>query len=228
MHKILCVEDADDNLLILQVMLKGYEVVIARSVKEAKEILQRESFSLILLDLGLPDGDGLEIMAELLSATQATPVIVLTGKTDFESKLDAFTLGADDFIVKPFDPKEVRLRIDSKLRKLSTQVQQQESIRVGNLNCQIAEQRIFSLGSKEPIDLTSLEFRLFYLMARTPDKVFSRAEILERVWGTAISVTERTVDVHISNLRKKLEGTDVGIEAVVGLGYRILLRTSGR
>jgi DNA-binding response OmpR family regulator len=228
MHKILCVEDADDNLLILQVMLKGYEVVIARSVKEAKEILQRESCCLILLDLGLPDGDGLEIMAELLSATQATPVIVLTGKTDFESKLDAFTLGADDFIVKPFDPKEVRLRIDSKLRKLSTQVQQQESIRVGNLNCQIAEQRIFSLGSKEPIDLTSLEFRLFYLMARTPDKVFSRAEILERVWGTAISVTERTVDVHISNLRKKLEGTDVGIEAVVGLGYRILLRTSGR
>lgn len=223
MHKILCVEDAPDTLLILKTTLAGYDVATARSLQEAKALLHKERFSLVLLDVELPDGTAFEVMSEFASTLKNIPVIFLTGKTDFATKVSAFSMGADDYIVKPFDPKELRLRVDSKLRKVIAQ--NDDILQIGPLTCNVQEQRLYKQESREAIDLTSLEFRIFHLLAKTPNKIFSRSEVIDRVWGQSISVSERSVDVHVSNLRKKLEGTGVTIEAVIGSGYRVLARS---
>lgn len=222
MQKILCVEDSSVTAQLLKTLLSGYDVTIAKSLQEARASLAKDKFSLLLLDIELPDGTGFELMAELGDNVRFTPVIFLTGRLDFASKASAFALGADDFIVKPFDPKDVRLRIDSKLRKMAVLEQRDQILTIGNLVCNVQEQRLHKKDGGQSIDLTSLEFRIFRLLATAPNKIFTRPEILERVWGQTISVTERAVDVHISNLRKKLEGTGVNIDAIVGTGYRII------
>jgi DNA-binding response OmpR family regulator len=223
MLRILCVEDAADVVAILEVTLIDYQVAFASSVTQALELLKREQFHLALFDIELPDGSGLEILASLQTQRRNMSVIFLTSKKDFASKVTAFSLGADDFIVKPFDPKELRLRVDAKLRKLTAAAEENSVLRIGTLTCNLQEQRIFKNSGRDAIDLTSFEFRIFHLLAKTPNKIFSREEILDRVWGNGVSVTDRAVDVHISNVRKKLAGTDVSIEAVIGSGYRILI-----
>lgn len=223
MHKILCVEDSQETIHILENALAGHHLAFATTVSQALNILNNDHFSMMLLDVELPDGNGFEVLAVSAERLKNTPVIFLTGRRDFASKVSAFSLGADDFIEKPFDPKELKLRVDSKLRKMSANQQQgEESYKVGNLVCNPQEQRIYTDQAENKfIDLTSLEFRIFYLLSRTPNKIFSRAEILDRLWGNSYSVSERAVDVHISNLRKKLLKTNVGIEAVISSGYRI-------
>ena len=221
MYKILVAEDSVETLFIIEQMLDGYDVTLTKSVKEAREALKHNSFALILLDISLPDGSGFEIIVELGEAVKTTPVLFLTGKTDFASKVSAFSLGADDFIQKPFDPKEIRLKIDSKLRRLNSEQEKQSVLKIGDINCHVQEQRIYHQVGHTQIDLTSLEFRIFHLLAKAPNKIFTRTEILERAWGSTINVTERAVDVHISNLRKKLHDTHVTIEAVIGSGYRV-------
>jgi len=223
MNKILCVEDSPETIQILETALTGHHLSFATTIQQALQLLNNDHFNMLLLDVELPDGNGFEVLAVSAERLKNTGVIFLTGRRDFASKVSAFSLGADDFIEKPFDPKELKLRVDSKLRKMSSNTQQgEESYRVGNLVCNPQEQRLYTdQAEKKFIDLTSLEFRIFYLLSRTPNKIFSRAEILDRLWGNSYSVSERAVDVHISNLRKKLLPTNVGIEAVISSGYRI-------
>ena len=224
MAKLLCVEDAPEIAIILEKLFEEHDLRIARSLKDARRMLEEEAFSLIILDIQLPDGSGLELSAEIQAAHRSVPIMFLSGQSDFASKATAFSLGADDFIVKPFDPKELKLRVESKLRKTSVSTDSGDLIKLGDLRCHLNEQRIYRQGNSEPIDLTSLEFRIFRLLAKTPNKIFSRAEILDRIWGDSFSVTERAVDVHISHLRKKLDSTGVTIESVIGSGYRILVQ----
>ena len=224
MQKILCVEDAADIAFLLAKLFKTYDVRVAHSLSEARKFLATESFSLILLDIQLPDGSGFDLSAELQDSGKNIPLIFLSAQSDFASKASAFSLGADDYIEKPFDPKELKLRVDAKLRKVQANQASDDSLVIGDVRCVLSEQRIYQQGQTQPIDLTTLEFRLFTLLAKTPQKIFSRSEILERVWGDSISVTERAVDVHVSHLRKKLEATQVTVESVVGSGYRILVR----
>lgn len=222
MDKILCVEDAEDTLVLLQAILANYQLIFARTLKQAEKCLSSDNYSLLLVDVDLPDGSGLDFMGEHSEVVQDTPVIFLTGKTDYSTKVSAFSLGADDFIQKPFDPKELRLRVDSKVKKNHSLKSDKASLRVGPVTLNVPEQRVYSANSEShPVDLTSLEFRIFHLLARTQNKIFSRTEILDRIWGNSFAVTDRAVDVHISNLRKKLQGTKVNIEAIVGSGYRI-------
>lgn len=223
MDRILCVEDAPDVLMILEATLGKPRLTVATTLKDAYTLLQDQKFSLVLLDIELPDGNGLEIMASLNDRLADTPVILLTAKKDFASKASAFSLGADDFVVKPFDPRELKLRVESKLKKIASAAEDRDSFRVGPLVCRLQEQRLFIDGNRRPVDLTSLEVRILHLLSRAPNKIFSRSEILDRVWGDSISVTERAVDVHVSNLRKKLAGSGVGVEAVIGTGYRIIV-----
>jgi DNA-binding response OmpR family regulator len=223
MHRILCVEDSPEVRLILEATLRDHQVTFASTAREATAILSRDRFDLVLMDIELPDGNGLELMATWADQLRHTPVIFLTGKKDFASKVSAFSLGAEDFVLKPFDPQELKLRVDSKLRKASRDGEEKTLLRIGPVICNLAEQRLFKNNGHDTIDLTTLEFRVFHLLAQTPNKIFSRTEILERAWGESVSVTNRAVDVHISNLRKKLIGSGVGIEAVIGAGYRILL-----
>lgn len=223
MAKILCVEDGNDTLLVLESTLKGHELHFAKSVKVAVEMLQINQFDLVLLDVELPDGTGLELLADAASRIESTPVIFLTSKSDFPTRVSAFSLGADDYIQKPFDPRDLKIRAEAKIRKALKMKAEQDLIKVGPVVCNVSEQRIYRSGEENSnaIELTALEFKIFVLLARTPNKVFSRSEILERVWGSNHSITERAVDVHVSNLRKKLNQLKVDVEGVVGTGYRI-------
>lgn len=221
MLPILCVEDHPETRLMLQATLGHYPLQFATTMKEAVALLEKEQFSLVLMDIELPDGNGIEIFASFGDKLRGVPCIFLTGRLDFASKAAAFSLGAEDFVAKPFDPRDLKLRVEAKLRKVQDASTQAKELRIGNLTCLLEEQRIVNQTTGAPLDLTGREFRLFYLLAKHPNKVFTRAEILERVWGGSVSVTDRAVDVHISNLRKKLAGTTVSVEAVVGSGYRI-------
>lgn len=221
MLPILCVEDTSETRLILQATLNTYQLQFATTMKEAVALLEKDQFSLVLMDIELPDGNGIEIFASFADKLKGVPCIFLTGRQDFASKAAAFSLGAEDFVLKPFDPRDLKLRVDSKLRKVQDANTQAKELRIGNLLCLLEEQRIVNQTTNEALDLTGREFRMFYLLAKSPNKVFTRAEILERVWGGGVSVTDRAVDVHISNLRKKLAGTNVTVEAIVGSGYRI-------
>ncbi len=216
--RVLCVEDGLDTIAILEATLRGHDLRFARSLREAEEALTSgEFFHLILLDIELPDGSGIDLMSRHASEFEDVSVILLTGKTDLSWKAAAFALGAEDFIEKPFDPQELRLRVEAKLRR----EQRRRTLHLGSLTCSLDEQRLFKGPQREPVDLTTLEFRIFTLLARTPQKIFARGESLDRVWGSHVAVTERAVDVHVSHLRNKLEDTGVTIEAVVGAGYRL-------
>ncbi len=221
MYKILCVEDAPEILLILESILQGYDYLFATTLKQAQDLLARTQFSLVLLDVELPDGNAFEFMASNSDKFRGAQIIFLTGRSDLASKASAFSLGADDYVVKPFDAHELKLRVDAKLRKFAANANQLSIMRLGRLVCNLQEQRVFKNDTGQMIDLTFLEFRIFRLLAGAQNKIFSRPEILDRVWGHSISVTDRVVDVHISNLRKKLAGTGVTIEAVIGTGYRL-------
>ena len=222
MRRILCIEDGQDTRLLLEATLRNFEVQFADTLAKASHLLSSRKFALALLDIGLPDGSGLDFLADCPEKFENTPVILLTSSSDFASKVSAFSLGADDFIQKPFDPKELRLRVEAKIRKSEHLRGGHALIRVGNLVCDLFEQRAYPFGRQSnEISLTALEFKILVLLAKAPSKIFSRAEILDRVWGAGQSTTERSVDVHVSNVRKKILVTNVDIEGVIGAGYRL-------
>lgn len=223
MHRILCLEDSEDSILMIKLSLEGYHLVFARTLEEASRIVKTETFSLLLVDIKLPDGSGIEFVSRLPSRLKEVPVVFLTASGDFSHKVSAFTLGAEDFLSKPIDPRELKLRIDSKLRKAVGDKEKQSTFSVGDLVCSPDEQVVCIKGQTKSIDLTSLEFRIFRLLAKEPKRVYSREEILNRVWSHNVAVSDRTVDVHISNLRRKLKDSTIQIDSVVGSGYRILL-----
>lgn len=225
MNRILCVEDSKDTILLLEEALAGHPVAFASTLKDALAMIGRESFDLFLIDIELPDGTGFELLSSLSEKAKTKPILFLTGRQDFSSKVSAFSLGADDFIIKPFDLKELRLRIESRLRKSRQRDDENSTFSFGNVVGSTQEQRIRMKSDGTSIDLTSLEFRIFRLLANAPNKIFTRDEILHRIWTDSISVSHRTVDVHISNLRRKLANTGVTIETVIGTGYRVALET---
>jgi DNA-binding response OmpR family regulator len=223
MFKILCVEDSEDTILLLESALEGHHTVFARTVREALTFVNNVSFDLFLVDIELPDGTGLEFVARLPANLKEKPLLFLTGRQDFAAKVSAFSLGADDYVNKPFDPRELKLRVDSKLHKKATSSNPSRPFSIGNVLCSPQEQRITIKGNGAPIELTSLEFRIFRLLTGAPSRIFPREEILNKVWSDNVAVTDRTVDVHVSNLRKKLTGSNVKIETVIGAGYRIVV-----
>lgn len=224
MHRILCVEDGEETRDIIQASLRGQHLTFATTAEQASALLIQNRYSMVLIDIELPDGNGFEVIADSQDRLKNIPVIFLTSKIDFASKASAFSLGADDYIQKPFDPRELKLRVEAKLRKLEQA--DEADIELGPLILNLREQRIFHQdASVTPIDLTSLEFRIFHLLAKTPNRIFSRESILERVWGNSVSVSDRAVDVHVSNLRRKLAGTGVTIDTVIGSGYRVLIES---
>ena len=226
MKSILCIEDSPEVIAILKATLQGHSLCFTSSLKEAERLVNHSSFSIVLLDIELPDGNGLKFMASVQDILKHTPVFFLTGNVDFSVKTEAFSLGAEDFILKPFDPKELKLRVESKIRKTSQALENKIEFSLGKLICNIQEQRLYQSLTREAIELTSLEYRIFTLLAQKPLRIFSRSEILERVWGNSVSVTDRAVDVHVSNLRKKLTGNGVTIEATAKVGYQILVEDS--
>ncbi len=228
MRNVLVIEDNAEMRILVEAALDEYQLAFSSTLKEAKDNLRTNKFDLILLDLGLPDGDGLKFLAELSgqSKSKDTPVIILSGKSETVNKVMAFSIGAEDFVSKPFDPLELKARVAAKLRKAEKQQGLAENLRAGDLKIDVLKQKVWIVDGQEKaegVDLTTLEFKLLLNFVRAPERVFTREFLLNEVWGMNVSVTDRTVDTHIGHLRKKLAHSQCKIETVIGSGYRFLI-----
>jgi two-component system phosphate regulon response regulator PhoB len=225
MQKVLLIEDTEEIYQLIN-RFKSPEADIqwVTSLQAGLKALRSDKYDLILLDLGLPDGDGLQILSWLasLQTDQVPEVMVLTSKDSVADKVLGFSLGADDYVSKPFDPIELKARIDARLRKMRTKTGSQDVLRWDGIEIHRLQQKVL-IGSRqhmEQVYLTSTEFRLLITMATHPLKVFSRDELLDLVWGESLHVYPRSVDTHVSKLRKKLGEMSHLVESVHGSGYR--------
>jgi two-component system alkaline phosphatase synthesis response regulator PhoP len=221
MARILIVEDEPDIALGLRQDLKmeGYEVEVAESGEQALERVQEKPFELILLDVMLPGKDGFAVCRELRRSGFRIPIILLTARSHEAEKVMGLELGADDYVTKPFSPVELRARIKAALRRREGETR--ESFRFGNMEVDFDRLEV-RLGGK-PLDLTPIEFKLLAAFVHSRGTVLSRQQLLDKVWGHTTFVTERVVDTHIGNLRKKIERDPerpVFVTSVRGFGYR--------
>jgi two-component system, OmpR family, phosphate regulon response regulator PhoB len=220
---ILVVEDepAIAELLSVNLGFAGYKVVQAADAETAEVMIDRELPALILLDWMLPGMSGVQLARRLRGQdrTRDIPIIMLTARTDETDKVEGLETGADDYITKPFSPKELMARIKAVLRRRAPQLTR-DIVESGGLRLDPATHRLW--GDGRPLELGPTEFRLLHFFMTHPERVHSRAQLLDQVWGDHVFVEERTVDVHIRRLRKSLEltGHDHLIETVRGSGYR--------
>ena len=221
--KILVVEDDEDIMELISYNLKreGYSVLKAAAGEEALKQTQSVLPEAILLDIMLPEIDGLEVCRRLKSnaRTKNIPVIMVTAKGEESDVVTGLELGAEDYVVKPFRPKELIARLRAVLRRKTQPAEADaESIKLDEL--QIDKKRREVLVKGKPVELTFTEFQILYFLAQKPGWVFSRYQIVDAVRGSDYPVTDRSVDVQIVGLRKKLGRTGDRIETVRGVGYR--------
>ena len=193
---------------------------------EARALLSQKRYDLILLDLSLPDGEGLKFCSKIQEEEthQKTPVIILTGRNSIDDKVTAFVLGADDYLVKPIDLRELKARVFSKLRKAKKKSEEDQIYVLDGIKFILSMQKVYYFKDHQDIliDMTPIEFRLLLVLAKNEEKRLSRDELIDWVWGKQVHVVNRTVDSHISDLRKKIEVTQYMIQSVRGLGYRLV------
>jgi DNA-binding response OmpR family regulator len=222
MDKVLYVEDSPEAILVLKSTLRDFDLTVCSTLQEARNYIATNDYRVVIIDIELPDGRGHELMPAILSRSQQTSVLFLTSHDEFHEKLVAFSLGAVDYIQKPFDPRELKLRVEAQIRQMNMLNSVPSVINYGNLSFNVEEQKVYNKsGEHKELDLTGSEFKIFHLLAKNNQKIISREEIFDKIWGHSISVTPRTVDVHISNLRRKIMGSDVSILHKHGLGYYI-------
>lgn len=219
-HKILIIEDDENINEMISSFLRqnGFETVSALDGITASSLMKKRDYSLVLTDLMLPDKSGEELIAELRSYSDI-PVIVLSAKSMLETRLEVLRLGADDYILKPFDLNEVLVRIQVVLRRSASR-QADDVLSCGELRLSPSEHILTFRGVNVP--LTAKELMLLELLMKYPSKVFSKANLYESVWNEDYFIEDNTINVHVSNLRSKLKkatGCDY-IETVWGIGYR--------
>lgn len=227
--KILLVEDCEVDQKIALGVLKRFDVKVARTIAEAHAALEDEAFQLILLDVELPDGNGFSFFSQLRNqdCTREIPVIFLTSRSDTPDEVMGFTLGAEDYLPKPIQPERARARIEACLRRLAGKRDNDSQLARRDLRIDLSRQRVFHAapgGCSREIGLTPLEFRLLTHLLRHEDHVLSRGQLMDSVWGGNVNVLDRTVDMHVSNIRRKITATTYTIEAVQGVGYRFRSR----
>jgi DNA-binding response OmpR family regulator len=221
MKRILVVEDDSAIAFGLQVDLRseGYDVEIASDGEKALQLARRENFDLILLDVMLPRKDGFEVCRELRLGGTKTPIIMLTAKVQEAEKVMGLELGADDYVTKPFSPRELRARVKAALRR--TVGDELQTYRFGDLEVDFARGELRRCGS--PVELTALEFKLLTTFVRNRGRLLSRGQLLDLVWGHETFVTDRVVDNHVVALRKKIEqdrSRPLHLLSIRGMGYR--------
>jgi len=229
--RLLAIDDAIDHQQILSHLFsRQYALTQAFTLSEADNELARNSFDLILLDLQLPDGDGFSYFGKLQSQehTREIPVVFLTSSGEAPKEIMGLTLGAEDYIVKPIDPARLRARVEAKIRQLGSRRTREMVLQRGNLKLVVSLQRasLIQNGKETPISLTQVEFKLLFHFLRYEDVVFTREQLLMAAWGDASRVYDRTVDMHISNIRKKIADSDYEIQSVHGVGYRFSRKES--
>ncbi|MFC0234425.1 response regulator [Vagococcus entomophilus] len=225
--KILVVDDDKEivELLTIYIHNEGYDVVQAYDGKEAiTKIMTTPDIDLMILDIMMPNMDGMQVVKQLRKESQI-PIIMLTAKISDMDKIQGLIAGADDYVTKPFNPLEVMARVKSLMRRSNFQVAANEpdSLEIGPLIIRKDSHEVQTDTGKE-IQLTALEFGILYLLASHPNRVFSADEIFERVWQQESLVSAKTVMVHVSHLRDKIEEATGGqkvIQTVWGVGYKI-------
>lgn len=219
---ILVIEDEPDIRKNLEYNLsrEGFTVTTSSSLSEAESILNSNKFSLILLDLMLPDGSGLDLCKKMKSnpETDAIPIIILTAKDDEVDKVVGFELGADDYVTKPFSIRELILRVKVLQKKQSENIDSDKLLEIGQISMDLDAHSV-SIDKKQII-LTALEFKLLKHLAQRKGRVQTRDQLLGDVWGYSSEVTTRTVDTHIKRLREKLGSACNYIQTIRGVGYR--------
>lgn len=225
--KILVVDDDKEIVELLSIYIKneGYDPVTANSGQEALDQLAAHSdIALIVLDIMMPGIDGIEVVKRVRKNSQI-PIIIVSAKTTDMDKIQGLITGADDYVTKPFNPLEIMARIRSLLRRSSQQTAKNvpDKLEVGPITIYKDSHEVVT-DSNQKVQLTALEFGVLYLLASHPNRVFSADEIFERVWKQESVVSAKTVMVHVSHLRDKLEEATNGekvIETVWGVGYKV-------
>jgi two-component system, OmpR family, phosphate regulon response regulator PhoB len=221
---VLVVEDepAIQELIAYNLKQAGHQPLRADSAEQALRLVQDALPDLVLLDWMLPGLSGIELARRLRSdkRTKTVPIIMLTARADEQDKLTGLDTGADDYITKPFSPRELNARVKAVLRRRAPQMTD-DVVQVGTLKLDPATHRV--IADTEQVHLGPTEFRLLHFLMTHPERVHSRTQLLDQVWGDHVFVEERTVDVHIRRLRKALEPSshDRLIQTVRGSGYRL-------
>ncbi len=224
--KILLVEDEVDilNLLKFNFQNEGFAIYTAQDGDQALELAKKHLPHLIVLDLMLPGKDGLEV-AKILkkkSETKEIPIIMLTAKGEEEDRVSGFELGADDYVVKPFSPRELLLRVWAVLKRTKNLAPKEDTWEKEGLRIEFETYRV--LINTQEIDLTATEFQLLSSLVRAEGRVLSREQLLDLVWGYEFFGYARTVDTHMHRLRQKLGPFAEWIQTVRGIGYRLRKR----
>ena len=220
---ILVVEDepAIQELIAYNLKQAGHQPLRADNAEQALTLVANALPDLVLLDWMLPGLSGIEFARRLRAdkRTRAIPIIMLTARSDEQDKLQGLETGADDYITKPFSPRELNARIKAVLRRRAPEMTD-DMVQLGGLKLDPASHRV--TGNGEPVDLGTTEFRLLHFLMTHAERVHSRTQLLDQVWGDHVFVEERTVDVHIRRLRKALEPTELDalVQTVRGTGYR--------
>lgn len=222
--KILIIDDEPRIVEVVKLYLErdGFQTASASDGKQALERVSSYKPDLVILDLNLPDMDGLEVCRTIRKQSDV-PIIMLTGRGEEVDKIVGLEVGADDYVTKPFSPREIVARVRAVLRRHGHSGDEPaETLTVGDLVIDTA--RYEALCKGERLDLTTTEFKLLSTLVRQPGRVFSRMQLLDAVQGAAFEGYERTVDVHIKNLRQKIEshlsGHNCRIQTVRGVGYK--------
>ena len=221
MRTVLVVEDEPKIAQVARDYLEraGFGVLTAGDGRSALSQARSAKPDLVLLDLGLPDQDGLDVIRSLRGASRV-PIVVLTARGDESDRIVGLELGADDYVVKPFSPKELVARVRAVLRRTGDDLPR-DVIRAADVTLDIDKLRA-TVGDRV-VDLTSTEFQLLVALARTPGRVLTRAQLLDAVRGVAFESYERAIDTHIKNIRRKIEPDPRKpryVETVYGVGYR--------
>jgi two-component system, OmpR family, alkaline phosphatase synthesis response regulator PhoP len=222
MTTVLVVEDEIEIARVVRDYLRnaGFEVIVVGDGGSAVASVRSAKPDLLVLDLGLPGRDGIDVAREIRRWSD-TPIVMLTARGDETDRIVGLEIGADDYVVKPFSPKELVARVRAVLRRTRAAARGDEVVRAGDVEIDTAKMRV-SVGGTQ-VDLTPTEFQLLATLAREPGRVFTRAQLLDAVHGVAIESYERAIDAHVKNIRRKIEpepGSPRYVVTVHGVGYR--------
>ena len=223
MPKILVVEDDNDLNNLIQTVLegKGHDVFTATNGKEALDILDATYIDLIISDIMMPHMDGIALLTDLRAANIEMPILLITAKGSYDDKNKGFSSGADDYMVKPIDIKELVLRVNALLRR--SKIANERQLRIADVTLDADTLRV--IKGEEIYTLSPKEFYLLFKLLSYPGRVFTRFEIMSEVWGYDSESDEKTINVHISKLRARFEDwSEFEISTVRGLGYKAIVK----
>jgi two-component system alkaline phosphatase synthesis response regulator PhoP len=225
MDKILIIEDEESILMALEdnLRLEGYEVVTASDGEQGLSLAREQKCSLVILDIMLPKMDGFEVCKRLRSEGIAYPILMLTAKSQEVDKVLGLELGADDYVTKPFSPRELLARVKALLRRAKIPSQEAAKYTFGDVEVDFRKYEVKKKGRL--VYLTALEFALLYCLIQRKGEVVPRNTIIDEVWGDDVFIQPRTVDKHVAELRKKLEDAPSNPKHIVGVrsvGYKFV------